>query len=438
MKNLTILLLLFTVFVFADWDVDPDYTTLTADSVNAGKLVVDTITGDIITDGFIRNARLQSIDSIPDDSVKGYVTFTFDDGSAGHYDSIFPMFTDSGEVGVLAICTNTAKLGGATDWTRIKEMYNAGWEIASHTVNHAYLTVIAKDSADWELRRSQEIFAEQGIDAKSYVHTGGVHNELVRRLTAKYYNCARAGGAGGTGRVIPPVNTFALKSIFLNENSQVAAAKAWIDTVVIDRSWAIFMTHTIATATISVNSVAEVLSYAQTQGLQVVTLQQGLQYMGNKIEVGDSKFMVGKDGKMKYNATHTVNLWNNTLNISSGTKNTISSIALLEGMGTVPFDSMIIDSVFVLATAQEDSNIVDSTHFFVWTDKVLAGGSAVKEIVTDGTDWGPGAVMYMGYTYVCTVTINTGSRFGFKFKPGQESAANKMLIYNVILYGRPK
>ena len=40
MKKLLILLFIaFNIFVFADWDVDPDASTFTADSLNAGKLV---------------------------------------------------------------------------------------------------------------------------------------------------------------------------------------------------------------------------------------------------------------------------------------------------------------------------------------------------------------------------------------------------------------
>jgi len=46
MKKLTILLLLFIVFAFAEWDVDPDYTNLTADStiIDDYFLVGDTTT----------------------------------------------------------------------------------------------------------------------------------------------------------------------------------------------------------------------------------------------------------------------------------------------------------------------------------------------------------------------------------------------------------
>lgn len=131
-----------------------------------------------------------------------------------------------------------------------------------------------------------------------------------------------------------------------------------------------------------------------------------------------------------------VNLFNNTVQIQSGTQNTLSSATWLNGMGAVSFDSLVTDSVFVLAYAAEDTNVVDSVHLFVWRSRTESTGTI--DIVADGTDWGPSAVTYEIHTYTCSATIGAGSRFGFKFKPDAESAANKMIIYNIILYGHPK
>lgn len=308
MKKITLIFALFIIASFCWADDVPapfDYgrqkmpSVFDAESINVGKLVVDTIKGDVTTDGFIRNARMQSIDSIPIDSVEGYITFVFDDGSAAHYDSIFPAFTDSGAVGVLAIYTNYVKLGSATDWIRIKEMYDAGWEIASHTVTHSRFDLISGDSIRFELRRSQEIFAEQGIVTKSFVYPGGyTGGELGRRLTAQYYNCAR--GTFGTIET-SPINTYSLPAFNCNHDTSTYRMKAKIDTAVTKKGWAIIMIHTIQSAEpkMSNDSILSLLSYAEQQGLKVVTLQQGLRYMGNVIEVGDDMFTVGVDGKLR-------------------------------------------------------------------------------------------------------------------------------------------
>jgi hypothetical protein len=54
MKKLTILLLLFIVFAFTEWDVDPDATDFTVDSLNAGKGVIERLTTDsTITNDFL-------------------------------------------------------------------------------------------------------------------------------------------------------------------------------------------------------------------------------------------------------------------------------------------------------------------------------------------------------------------------------------------------
>ncbi len=64
MKKLTILLLLFLAFAFAEWDVDPDHTDLTVGSLEVEKLAGDTIINTTGTGGgFIFSGDTTAIDS---------------------------------------------------------------------------------------------------------------------------------------------------------------------------------------------------------------------------------------------------------------------------------------------------------------------------------------------------------------------------------------
>jgi len=67
------------------------------------------------------------------------VSLTFDDGLAGAYDSAFPVLKKYGAPGVAGIITG--RVDPANDdymtWDQIHELAEAGWEIASHSVNHA-------------------------------------------------------------------------------------------------------------------------------------------------------------------------------------------------------------------------------------------------------------------------------------------------------------
>jgi len=67
------------------------------------------------------------------------VSLTFDDGLAGAYNNAFPVLKKYGVPGVAGIITG--RVDPANDdymtWDQIRELAAAGWEIASHSVNHA-------------------------------------------------------------------------------------------------------------------------------------------------------------------------------------------------------------------------------------------------------------------------------------------------------------
>ena len=134
-----------------------------------------------------------------------------------------------------------------------------------------------------------------------------------------------------------------------------------------------------------------------------------------------------KPGIIQFNA------FVNIAQMTSGAKNTISTTYWLNGMGGYSFDSLVVDSVYVLANATEDSNRIDSIAIGNYC------GRTVSEtvVVFSGTDWGSSG--FCGHTYTnLNITIPIGARFYIIFKPKAESAANKMTIWNIIFYGHPQ
>lgn len=66
------------------------------------------------------------------------VSLTFDDGLDGTYDFAFPILKKHGVPGVSGIVTSRIDPAHQEfmDWEQIDKMEEAGWEIASHSVNH--------------------------------------------------------------------------------------------------------------------------------------------------------------------------------------------------------------------------------------------------------------------------------------------------------------
>jgi len=74
---------------------------------------------------------------------------TFDDGYDDNYEYAFPMLKERGMVGTFYITTDFVGNPGYMTWEQIKEMADAGMEIAAHSANHADFAAISPN----ELRR---------------------------------------------------------------------------------------------------------------------------------------------------------------------------------------------------------------------------------------------------------------------------------------------
>ncbi|HEX3046334.1 MAG TPA: polysaccharide deacetylase family protein, partial [Bacillota bacterium] len=77
------------------------------------------------------------------------VILTFDDGSIGHYQYVFPLLKKYGFLATFfvypdVVFQNTEKL---ITWPELAEMAQAGMDIESHTMSHSYLTKPGADPA---------------------------------------------------------------------------------------------------------------------------------------------------------------------------------------------------------------------------------------------------------------------------------------------------
>ncbi|MFA6584740.1 MAG: polysaccharide deacetylase family protein [Elusimicrobiaceae bacterium] len=93
------------------------------------------------------------------------VLITFDDGYKNNYTNAFPILKERGAKGNVFLTYNTvgkhnlwhdpASEGWIEmlTWPQISEMYASGvFDFGSHTINHASLTAIPFETADWEIR----------------------------------------------------------------------------------------------------------------------------------------------------------------------------------------------------------------------------------------------------------------------------------------------
>ncbi|MCL6588470.1 MAG: polysaccharide deacetylase family protein [Firmicutes bacterium] len=124
------------------------------------------------------------------------VILTFDDGSKGHYQYAFPLLKKYGFLATFFVYPNvvfqdTKKM---ITWPELAEMAQAGMDIESHTMSHAYLTKPGADPAgfqylQWlseELRGSKTVL-EQKLNRKISLlgYPYGWYNRVVEAEAAR-------------------------------------------------------------------------------------------------------------------------------------------------------------------------------------------------------------------------------------------------------------
>jgi peptidoglycan/xylan/chitin deacetylase (PgdA/CDA1 family) len=89
------------------------------------------------------------------------VIITFDDGNIDNYNTALPIMQKYGFTGVLYIVANYVGADQYMNAEQIVEMYNAGWEVGSHSVSHQDLTTIKPDRQRFEIVESREKLQSQ-------------------------------------------------------------------------------------------------------------------------------------------------------------------------------------------------------------------------------------------------------------------------------------
>jgi peptidoglycan/xylan/chitin deacetylase (PgdA/CDA1 family) len=84
------------------------------------------------------------------------VIITFDDGNLDTYVEAYPITEKYGLTGVIYIVGSYIGADGYMSRDQIQEMAASGWEVGSHTMTHADLTLLDPDGLRYEVLKSRE------------------------------------------------------------------------------------------------------------------------------------------------------------------------------------------------------------------------------------------------------------------------------------------
>jgi peptidoglycan/xylan/chitin deacetylase (PgdA/CDA1 family) len=125
---------------------------------------------------------------------------TFDDGHLDNYTTAFPIMQKYGFTGVLYLVYNYMNTDQYMNDSQVLEMYHAGWEVGSHSINHYDLTKLNDEKKRREIVESRQLLEEQlGVPILTFAYPFGYKDPAV----VDYVNFAGYIGAMGASGYTP-------------------------------------------------------------------------------------------------------------------------------------------------------------------------------------------------------------------------------------------
>jgi peptidoglycan/xylan/chitin deacetylase (PgdA/CDA1 family) len=135
--------------------------------------------------------------SVVNTSVKGLVSFTFDDGLLTFYTKVYPSMKARGLNGTVYVLANWTENNGRFEnrdllnFPQMREMQANGWEVGSHSLKHKKLTSLSDPELMEELQLSKIILEQNGLNITSVAFPGGYFDDRIVSTSSKYYQTSR-------------------------------------------------------------------------------------------------------------------------------------------------------------------------------------------------------------------------------------------------------
>ena len=191
-------------------------------------------------------------------------TFSFDDGFLSHYSNAAPILNQFEFKGTFNVMPPflTETLPGIWrygTWPMFIQLAQQGHEIASHTMNHYYLTslpvgdTITEGTALYELYQSKKIIEERipGYKCITMAYPYSDRNEFVDSLTSLFYEAARSAAAEPNDYSLNyfyDLNSYVVqfdlpRNTLADDLDELYAFMNWIHNSLLNEQWSIMMIH---------------------------------------------------------------------------------------------------------------------------------------------------------------------------------------------------
>lgn len=277
------------------------------------------------------------------------ITFIDDDGRTEVLEKWEPILKEKGNKLTIPLITGWMDDPSVTnvitweDVHRLKKEY--GVEFVSHTHTHGHGNQMTAQQIDDDLRDAKRVLQREGLSHDIIVQPYGENSDDVRKISRDYakINISTKEFVNTT-----PLDTFRVGRISLGEDlyTTFAQYKEKLDEAIANNGWIIFKSHS-QYPSFNENQqqlIRQIIDYARANNIAEVSVDEGISYFGNLIDVGDYTaragdkyyYVLDRDGEVHSNY-NSKDFWNYKFNsvglntpvtqFKEGTTSTVSIIS---------------------------------------------------------------------------------------------------------------
>ena len=332
---------------------------------------------------------------------------TFDDGFESTYTIAFPLMQQYGIKGTVYVVPDWLGAPGYLTLAELTEMHNAGWTIASHTMDHQDLITLTTQQVTDELQSTINWLNDNGFsDGANYLAYpyGGYNDTVVQIAGSLGIKTARTvdwGTIDPDGIVYPyetQLNYLELPIILIRNDTSTSDWQSDFNRSITVGGTSIFLMHDITDTPIAVEDITvdkfkSIIAYINQTGVQTLTMNQWYNSITDKVaptatadlssgiyNTLKSVTLTAADDKdtnpLIYYSTDNGLTWNNKVKTVT--------ISLNQGVSNLMFYAM--DSAANKCTTQTNTYTIDTTLPTATADLSSGIFNTVKSVTLTAAD----------------------------------------------------
>jgi alpha-tubulin suppressor-like RCC1 family protein/peptidoglycan/xylan/chitin deacetylase (PgdA/CDA1 family) len=221
--------------------------------------------------------------------VKPAFIWSFDDGYDQTYQEVFPYLSSVGQRATLYVRTRWVDSGGSKiTLAHLQELYDAGWAIGNHTMDHIDLTTVDQATAREQIQGGYDWLVAHGLTraARHLAYPLNATNDEVV-AAAREAGMLSARGAGNRNQQLPVDDAMRLASFGFDDGTPTLALwQTRIDRAMAGGSTLVAYAHALDATTMPV--FEDIVDYLVAQGVWCPTIDEWWDTLAAQSESGES------------------------------------------------------------------------------------------------------------------------------------------------------